>query len=227
MKIIELHKVNYSVKDKHILKDISFFIEKGAYVSILGMNGSGKSTLALAISNLIKIDSGTVNIKDDLKVGIVLENPDSQIVGTTVEEDIAFGLQNLQLTREQINERIDFILKDLDIEHLKYKEVIELSGGQKQKLAIASLLAMGYEIYILDEVTSMLDPESKEIVFQLIDKLVKSGKTVIQITHFMEEAKRSKTSIVLNNGKVNYFGLTNQLMNDEESLKKNNLIEVW
>jgi len=226
MKIIELHKVNYSVKDKHILKDISFFIEKGAYVSILGMNGSGKSTLALAISNLIKIDSGTVNIKDDLKVGIVLENPDSQIVGTTVEEDIAFGLQNLQLTREQINERIDFILKDLDIEHLKYKEVIELSGGQKQKLAIASLLAMGYEIYILDEVTSMLDPESKEIVFQLIDKLVKSGKTVIQITHFMEEAKRSKTSIVLNNGKVNYFGLTNQLMNDEESLKKNNLIEV-
>jgi len=226
MKIIELNKVNYSVKDKHILKDISFFIEKGAYVSILGMNGSGKSTLALAISNLIKIDSGTVNIKDDLKVGIVLENPDSQIVGTTVEEDIAFGLQNLQLTREQINERIDFILKDLDIEHLKYKEVIELSGGQKQKLAIASLLAMGYEIYILDEVTSMLDPESKEIVFQLIDKLVKSGKTVIQITHFMEEAKRSKTSIVLNNGKVNYFGLTNQLMNDEESLKKNNLIEV-
>lgn len=220
--MIKVENLNYIKNDKNLLTDISFEIKKGEYVSILGKNGSGKSILALALSGLIDEKLEGINIKN--KIALVLENPDNQIIGTTVEDDIAFGLQNLQLTREEIEKKINYVLKKLGILNFKKRDVSSLSGGQKQKLSFASLLALDYEVYILDEVTSMLDFESKKIVMDLITDLHKEGKTIVQITHFMDEAEKTERSIVLNNSKIIYDGSTLELMQNTKLLKSNNLI---
>ncbi len=224
MYILEVDNLSYEINNKKILDKISFKIKEGDFLSLIGENGSGKSTLSLALVKLIE-SKGNIVLKG--KIGMVLENPDHQIIGTTVEEDIVFGLQNIGLTREKMEERLIKTLTSFKMEHLRKREVITLSGGQKQKLAIASLVAMEYDVYIFDEVTSMLDPDSKKMINNLIKKLNKEGKTIIQISHFIEEIKLSNNSLLLKNGKLIYYGKTNDLMKDEKLLLSNNLVAKW
>ncbi len=217
--MIRIKGLNY----RNLLKDINIDIEDGEFISLIGSNGSGKTTLAMVLSGLItNIDEGKIMMPK--KPALVFENPDNQIIGTTVEEDIAFGLQNQGLTREVISEKIDSVLNKLKISELKEREIISLSGGQKQKVAFASLLALDYEFYILDEVTSMLDPESKQMIIDLIKELNQSGKTIIQITHFIEEVELTPRVIVMNDSKIIFDGDTKVLLNDKKLLEDNNLI---
>ncbi len=217
--MLSIRNLNY----KKILKNINLEIKEGEYVSLVGSNGSGKSTLGLLVSGLLASDfDGEVKLKN--KSAMVFENPDNQIIGTTVEDDIAFGLQNLQLPREEIHNRIDSVLKKMNIENLKKRDVSTLSGGQKQKLAFASLMALEYDFYILDEVTSMLDPESKELILNLIDELHKEGKTIIQITHFIEEVRKTERTIIMSEGGIVFDGSTKELMKNKNLLEENRLI---
>lgn len=220
--MIKINGLNYKKDDTNLLTNINLEVKKGEYLSLLGENGSGKSTLALLITGIIEKEFEGIEV--DSSVALVLENPDNQLIGTTVEEDIAFGLQNLQKPREEIEDTIKTILRKLEIEDLRYREITSLSGGQKQKVAFASLLALDYEVYILDEVTSMLDPESKKMVLSLIDDLHKEGKTIIQITHFIEEAELTKRSIVMQGSKIIYDGLTTKLLKNKKIIEENKLI---
>ena len=224
MKAIEVKNLSYLINDKIILKNISFAINEGEFISLIGKNGSGKSTLSLALLSIIETKG---SIKINGKIGIVLENPDNQIIGTTVEDDIVFGLQNIGMDRENMEKTLLKVLKEFEIEDLRKREITSLSGGQKQKIAFASLVAMEYDIYILDEVTSMLDPESKKMINNLIKKLLLKGKTIIQITHFINEVSNSEKSIILNEGSLIYFDKTKKLLKDKELLLSNNLIAEW
>ncbi len=217
--MIKIKGLNY----RNILKDINLEIQKGEFVSLVGSNGSGKTTLAMLLANLL-IDTPQGDIEINSKAAIVFENPDNQIIGTTVDEDIAFGLQNLKLPREEIIKRIDDVLEKLNIFELKFRDINTLSGGQKQKVAFASLLALDFEIYVLDEVTSMLDPESKQMVLDLIKDLSAKGKTIIQITHFIEELELTKRTIIMEDGGISYDGDTTSLLGDKDKLIKNRLI---
>ncbi len=216
--MIKISGLNY----KKLLKDINLQVNKGEFISLVGSNGSGKTTLALIIAGLINTDSNNIDLQK--KPALVFENPDNQIIGTTVEEDIAFGLQNKGIKREEISSTIDNVLSKLDISELKHRDITSLSGGQKQKVAFASLLALDYEFYILDEVTSMLDPESKAMVIDLIKQLNKEGKTIIQITHFIEELEYTDRTIVMKDSEIVYDGDTKELLNNKELLKENRLI---
>lgn len=216
--MIKLRRLNY----KNLLNDINLEINKGEFISLVGENGSGKTTLALLMAGLLEDDVDGMEVLS--KPAIVFENPDNQIIGTTVEEDIAFGLQNLQIPREEMNDIINKVLDELDILNLKNREIITLSGGQKQKVAFASLISLNYDFYILDEVTSMLDPESKKIVLDLIKKLNEEGKTIIQITHFIEELEMTERTILMKNSKIIYDGKTNDFLKNEKLLKENRLI---
>ncbi len=217
--MIRIKNLNY----KNLLKDINLEIKEGEYVSLVGSNGSGKTTLAMLMSKLLT-DFNYEKIDIEKSAAMVFENPDNQIIGTTVEDDIAFGLQNLDLTREEIILKIDKVLADLEISNLKKRDITSLSGGQKQKLAFASLIALDYDFYILDEVTSMLDPESKNMILNLIKKLHDSGKTIIQITHFLEEVELTDRTIIINDGKISFDGQTKELLSNKEMLEKNRLI---
>ena len=186
---------------RRALDGISVTIEKGSYTAILGSNGSGKSTLAKIIDILEVPDSGKVVIfgkdaGDDDKFWeirehccCVFQNPDNQIVGTMIEEDVAFGPENLGIPNPELRERVDQALKDVGLYEFRHKETMALSGGQKQKLAIAGALAMKPDILILDEATAMLDPSSRDDFLELVERMrVEKGLTLITITHDMTEA---------------------------------------
>ena len=218
----------------HVLDDVSFTIEKGSWVSILGHNGSGKSTLAKLIVGLLKAKNGTITV-DGIeltektvhqvreKVGIVFQNPDNQFVGVTVEDDIAFGMENLCFTREEIVKRIDKYAKQVGMQDYLAKEPHQLSGGQKQRVAIAGILAMDTDIIIFDEATSMLDPHGRDDVLGFIKTLKEKGKTIITITHDMKEAILSDEIIVLKEGKVLKHDHTKVVLQDKETLNESNL----
>lgn len=197
------------------LDGISVSIEKGSYTAILGSNGSGKSTLAKIIDILEVPDSGQVFIfgKDagddgqfwDIRTGCccVFQNPDNQIVGTIVEEDVAFGPENLGVPNPELRKRVDQALKDVGLYELRNRETTALSGGQKQKLAIAGALAMQPDILILDEATAMLDPTSRDEFLALVEKMrIEKGLTLITITHDMTEALRCDKIIIVDKGKA-------------------------
>ena len=197
------------------LDGISVTIEKGSYTAILGSNGSGKSTLAKIIDILEVPDSGKVIIfgrdtaDDDLFWDIrshcccVFQNPDNQIVGTVVEEDVAFGPENLGVPNPELRQRVDQALKDVGLYELRHRETSALSGGQKQKLAIAGALAMQPEILILDESTAMLDPSSRDDFLELVEKMrLEKGLTLITITHDMTEALRCDKIVIVDKGKA-------------------------
>ncbi len=217
--MIKVKGLNY----KHLLKDINLEITKGEFISLVGSNGSGKTTLALLMAGLLpeEPEEGIEILK---RPALIFENPDNQIIGTTVEEDIAFGLQNLRKTREEMNDIINDVLTKMNILELRKREIITLSGGQKQKVAFASLLALDYDFYILDEVTSMLDPESKEMVIDLIKELHKQGKTIIQITHFLEELEMTDRTVVMKDARIVFDGKTEELLSNEKLLIENRLI---
>ena len=219
-KIIEIRDLKYSYDKEggkpNAVDGISLDIEKGAFVCVLGHNGSGKSTLAKLIAQVLTPDSGRIVIcgKDtsDLndeesydirrRVGMVFQNPDNQIVATVVEEDVAFGPENLGIPPEEIRKRVDAALERVGMEGYKKHSPSMLSGGQKQRVAIAGILAMDPEIVIFDEATAMLDPVGRAEVLGVIHDMRRRGVTVLHITHYMDEATGCDRVIVLSHGKV-------------------------
>lgn len=211
------------------LDGISASIEKGSYTAILGSNGSGKSTLAKIIDILEVPDSGRVVIfgkdtsNDELFWQIrehcccVFQNPDNQIVGTMVEEDVAFGPENLGIPNPELRELVDQALKDVGLYELKDRETTALSGGQKQKLAIAGALAMKPDILILDEATAMLDPTSRDDFLSVVERMrIEKNLTLITITHDMTEALRCDKLIIINKGKVALEGTPEEIFMSED-----------
>ena len=197
------------------LDNVSLDIEQGSFVAILGHNGSGKSTLAKHLSGILKGTSGEVlvdnmstnddsNLWDIRKtVGTVFQNPDNQLVATIVEDDIAFGPENLGIEREEIKKRIDLALKAVSMEDFRYSQTSSLSGGQKQRVAIAGILAIEPKCIVLDEPTAMLDPKGRKEVIETIKRLNKEkGITIVLITHYMEEVIDADRLIIMEKGKV-------------------------
>ncbi len=236
-KIIEFKNVDYAVEEqknkKHfILKNITLEIKKGELVCVIGLNGCGKSTFAKLLSGLISPTSGLINIcglntqnpdhsyQIRKKVGIIFQNPDNQIIASTIEEEIAFGLENLCIPREKMKARIKSSLCAVGMEGFEKKLTSTLSGGQKQRLNIASVLAMQPEIIVLDEPTSMLDSVSRKNILDLLLKIKSIHKTtIVLVTHFMEEAVLSNKVLFIEDRKVNFLGNPYELFSDEVFLK--------
>ncbi|MCK5387788.1 MAG: energy-coupling factor transporter ATPase [Candidatus Izimaplasma sp.] len=235
MNIIEITDLSFSYReDVDALHNVNLTIKKGEWISVLGHNGSGKSTLAKLIIGLLKADSGDIFVDGILlteetvheirrKIGIVFQNPDNQFVGVTVEDDIAFGMENLNFDRLDMIKKIDEFSKKVNMNEYLKKEPHELSGGQKQRVAIAGILAMDTDIIIFDEATAMLDPKGRESIMEYIRELNKEGKTIITITHDMKEAVNSDRIIILKDGEVLAIGETNTILNDKETLNASNL----
>lgn len=196
------------------IHNISFQIKKGEYVAILGHNGSGKSTIAKLLIGLLEKKSGNIIIdhkelnlenlyKIREKIGIVFQNPDNQFIGATVRDDIAFGLENICVPREKMDELIERYAKRVRMDQFLDHEPTKLSGGQKQRVAIAGILAMSPSIIILDESTSMLDPRGRKEINELIRELKEDKEmTIISITHDIEEAKNADRILLLNKGEI-------------------------
>lgn len=234
--LIKVENLNFTYDEtKETIKDLSFNIPKGSWVSILGHNGSGKSTLAKLLVGLLKAESGNIYIDDILltedtvndvrkKVGIVFQNPDNQFVGVTVRHDIAFGLENMQVPQKEIVERVEKYAKLVGMEDYLKKEPFQLSGGQKQRVAIAGALAMHKDLIIFDESTSMLDPEGVAEVTSLITKLnQEQQQTIITITHDLDFALKSDYAIILKDGKLMAEGKPSELFLQKELLEQSKL----
>lgn len=220
---------NYD-ENVHTLSDISFSVNKGDYVTLIGHNGSGKSTLAKMISLLLTPISGDIfingqkikaNDQDEVNkvrkiIGIVFQNPDNQFIGSTVEDDIAFGLENRNVPLKEMQVLVKEFAKKVNMINFLNKEPSELSGGQKQRVAIAGILALNLKIIIFDEATSMLDPEGVEDIRSLIFEMRRKDPslTFISITHDIEEAYLSDYCIVLNHGKIFKEGKPSEVFSD-------------
>lgn len=216
---------------KDVLKDVSFSIEEGEFVSIIGHNGSGKSTLAKLAAGLMELEKGEIYIYDELltpksvtklrkRIGIVFQNPDNQFIGASVEDDIAFGLENQNIKREVMVERVKQFASLTGMDKFLDKEPQNLSGGQKQRVAIAGVLAMNPDILILDEATAMLDPKGRKDMMDIVFKLRKDKPTltIILITHEIEETLRSDRIIALNDGELYLEGTPNEVYKKEDKL---------
>ncbi|ABY94073.1 MULTISPECIES: energy-coupling factor transporter ATPase [Thermoanaerobacter] len=216
-----------------VLKDINLQFEKGQFIGIIGHNGSGKSTLAKHFNALLLPTEGKVYVKGmdtkdtnhlwDIRqaAGLVFQNPDNQIVAAIVEEDVAFGPENLGIPPDEIRERVEYALKAVGMWEYKDYPPHMLSGGQKQRVAIAGIIAMKPECIILDEPTAMLDPIGRREVISTIKKLNKEdGITVILITHFMEEVVDADRVIVMDDGKVVLDGTPKEVFKEVTLLKK-------
>ena len=200
------------------IDDVSFTIEKGSFTAIIGQNGSGKSTLARNLNGLLVPTSGRILVDgmdtaDDSKiwdirsrVAMVFQNPDNQIVSSIVEDDVAFGPENLGVDPAEIRRRVDDALKRVDMYHLRNKAPHQLSGGQKQRIAIAGAVAMRPECIVFDEPTAMLDPKGRREVMEIVRELNSQGITTILITHFMDEAAQADKIIVMDRGQVKLQG---------------------
>ena len=213
---IEIKNLSFSYEqDGEFINDLSLTIEKGKYTVILGHNGSGKSTLAKLIMGLLETDSGEINVLGQKlspetvydirnKVGIVFQNPDNQFIGSTVRDDIAFGLENHLVESSKMDDLINEYAKKVGMEEFLDKEPSNLSGGQKQRVAIAGILVMHPEIIIFDEATSMLDPKGKREIKELTAKMkeINPDITIISITHDIEEALLADNVVILKKGQV-------------------------
>lgn len=232
MQAIKFDNVSFSYNDgAKVVDGLSLEVEKGEFVAVVGRNGSGKSTAAKLINGLLMPDEGKVYVNgidtsatNDIfavrsTVGMVFQNPDNQMVATIVEDDVAFGPENLGVEREEIGRRIDFALGVTGIEKFRDKPSAELSGGQKQRVAIAGVLAVKPQILILDEATSMLDPLGRKEVNEVIRKLNKDGMTVVTVTHYMEEAVDADRVIVFDGGKVAFSGTPKEVFSREKDLE--------
>jgi len=217
---------------KNAVNDVSLNIEEGEFVVIIGHNGSGKSTLAKHFNGIFYPTEGNVYIKgmntrdDSLiwdirqKAGMVFQNPDNQIVATIVEEDVAFGPENLGIEKSIIRQRVDAALALVNMTEFAKKQPHNLSGGQKQRVAIAGIIAMSPDCIIFDEPTAMLDPSGRKEVVDTILKLNKEeGKTIIHITHFMDEATNADRVIVMDEGKITMQGKPREIFSQVEKLK--------
>lgn len=237
MKALTIKNLTFGYdKNITILNDVSFSVDQGKYVSIMGHNGSGKSTLAKLLIGLLTPKSGEIEIlghflnKENIKkirqqTSIVFQNPDNQFVGATVEDDLAFGLENKCVPSDQIKKIIIDYASKVGMKDYLEKEPSQLSGGQKQRVAIAGVLALNPSLLILDEATSMLDPKGKKEIRELILKMKIDNPelTIISITHDVEEAYLSDEIIVLNEGKVVKQGSPKEIFSNEEEIKTFNL----
>ncbi len=234
--MIKVSDLSFSYnQDDEALRKVSLSIDKGTWVSILGHNGSGKSTLSKCLVGLLAPTSGEIHIDGLLldevnlpairkKIGIVFQNPDNQFVGVTVKHDIAFGLENQMIPHDEMVEKIMHYAKLVGMEDFLSKEPHQLSGGQKQRVAIAGALAMEQDILILDEATSMLDPEGTREIVELIKYLNKSlNKTIVTITHDLSFAGLSDRLIVLKDGEIILEGTPKEVFTKEDLLKSSHL----
>ena len=219
------------------LKSINLAVKKGEYISVLGHNGSGKSTLAKLLNLILIPTSGKIfidgkdvsdeNLSEDevfevrKKIGMVFQNPDNQIVATVVEEDVAFGVENLGLPREEIRRRVVNALNVVGMQDYARHAPHKLSGGQKQRVAIAGIIAMRPQVIIFDESTAMLDPIGRKAVMEIMEKLNREENiTVINITHYMEEAARADRVIVINDGEMVLDGTAKEVFSEVELLHR-------
>ena len=234
MKVIDVRHLTFGYSQNYEnIKDLSFQIEEGQYVSIIGHNGSGKSTLARLLMGLLTAKSGDIYFYDELlshktvhnirkKVGIVFQNPDNQFIASTVEDDIAFGLENKCITLDQMKKDVSYFATKVGMKDFLTKEPTMLSGGQKQRVAIAGVLAMRPSIIILDEATSMLDPKGRKEIRDLILEMKKENPslTILSITHDVQEAYQSDYVLVLHNGRMVLKGTPSEVFSQKEVIKK-------
>ena len=223
MELIRFDDVDFSYlsdeEENHeeieVIKKLNLSIEEGSFVAVLGHNGSGKSTIAKLINGILVPKSGTVTVngittenEDNVfeirkNVGMVFQNPDNQIVASVVEEDVAFGVENLGVPSEEIRRRVDEALKTVGMYELREKAPHKLSGGQKQRVAVAGIIAMKPKCIVLDEPTAMLDPSGRKEVIDTIKKLNNEDRiTIILITHYMDEAVEADRVVVVDNGRI-------------------------
>ena len=237
MSIISIKNLYVDLNDEEVLNNVSLEINEGEYICIVGKNGSGKTTFVKTLNGIILPTKGDVNVlnmntKDESKiieirknVGMVFQNPDNQMVASLVEEDVAFGLENIGIETKEMHDRVNYALKKVKIEHLRDQNINKLSGGQKQKVCIAGILAMKPKIMIFDEPTSMLDPYARNEILEEIYRLNKEENiTIIHITHFMSEIEKADRVLLLNEGKLikDTYDIDN-FLNNIEDIKKYNL----
>ena len=240
-KIIEFENVTYiyetededaPVEGFPALTYVNLTINKGEFVAVLGHNGSGKSTLAKLCNAILEPTKGKVSVKgivpdteekaDEIRriVGMVFQNPDNQIVATIVEDDVAFGPENLGIEPSEIRRRVDDALKCVNMYEFRHREPHKLSGGQKQRVAIAGVIAMQTECIVLDEPTAMLDPKGREEVMNTVKRLNKEmGITVVTVTHFMDEAVQADRVVIMDGGRVVMQGTPKEVFSNVELLR--------
>lgn len=239
--IIKINNVSYTYKlaqktNSKAVNNLSLEINEGEFITIIGHNGSGKSTLARLMNGILQPQEGDIfvldyNTKEDKdiynvrkNVGMVFQNPDNQMVATIVEDDIAFGPENIGIEREEICTRIEWALKSVDMMEYRHKTTQKMSGGQKQRIAIASVLAMKPKVIIFDESTAMLDPHGRKEVLKAIKKLNKEENiTIILITHYMDETIDSDRVIVMNKGSIILQGKPKEVFKEKKILESINL----
>lgn len=239
-KLIEFENVTFvydgedeDEKRQSALSGIDLTINKGEFVAVLGHNGSGKSTLAKLCNAVYEPTEGTVRVKgivsgseendDRIRriVGMVFQNPDNQIVATIVEDDVAFGPENLGIEPQEIRRRVDEALKSVNMYELRHREPHKLSGGQKQRVAIAGVLAMQTECIVLDEPTAMLDPMGRAEVMSTVHRLNRElGITVVLVTHFMEEAVGADRIVVMDSGSIVMDGTPAEVFSQAEKVRQ-------
>lgn len=225
--------------EQPVLSDLSFSIHPGSWVSLVGPNGCGKSTLAKLLGGLLAVNEGKIQVQGTplssetigmlrSHIGMVFQNPDNQFIGSTVEEDIAFGLESRCIPREEMKERIHTYAAKLEIDHLLPKHPAELSGGQKQRVAIAAILALEPDIIIFDEASSMLDERARGELLDILQEMKKEGKyTMLSITHDADEIMASDRAIVLNDGGIAADLTPWELFRDDHLLQACRLIAPY
>lgn len=241
MELIRFDNVSFSYKttDENdnpikipVLKNFNLSIEQGSFVAVLGHNGSGKSTVAKLTNGILFADEGTVTVdgkvaRDDDSIydirrqaGMVFQNPDNQIVSSIVEEDVAFGVENLGVPADECRRRVDEALKTVGMYEYRLKTPSKLSGGQKQRVAVAGIIAMKPKCIILDEPTAMLDPNGRKEVIDTVMKLNKEeGITIVLITHYMDEAVKADRVVVMDDGVIKLDGTPREVFADVDKIK--------
>ena len=230
--MIRLENVTFGYDEgQTVLKDYSLKINQGEFVTILGHNGSGKSTLSKLLVGLIEAQAGKIFVDGQplneetvfeirQKIGIVFQNPDNQFVGSTVRDDIEFGLENKCVSYEEMNRLVEEYATKVGMKQFLDREPHHLSGGEKQRVAIAGVLALGAKIIILDEATAMLDPQGRENIMELVHELAQDeDKTIIMITHHLDEAVKSDRIVVMNAGQIILEGTPKEVFAEKELLE--------
>lgn len=228
----ETEDENGNPKTEKVLENFNFSIEEGSFVAILGHNGSGKSTVAKLTNGILFADDGTVTVdsilaRDDdtiydirKTVGMVFQNPDNQIVSSIVEEDVAFGVENIGIPSDECRKRVDEALKTVGMYEYRLRTPSKLSGGQKQRVAVAGIIAMKPKCIVLDEPTAMLDPSGRKEVIDTVMKLNREeGITIVLITHYMDEAVKADRVVVMDDGEIKLDGTPQQVFSDVDKVK--------
>lgn len=238
MDLIRFENVDFKYKaydendrDITVLKNFNLSVERGSFIALLGHNGSGKSTVAKLANGILFPDSGSVlvdgrEVSDDSifdirkRVGMVFQNPDNQIVASIVEEDVAFGVENLGIPPEECRKRVDEALKRVGMYEHKDKAPHKLSGGQKQRVAVAGIIAMRPDCIVLDEPTAMLDPRGRKEVIETVKMLNREESiTIILITHYMDEAVQADRVVVMDDGCIRLDGTPSEVFKNVDELK--------